>query len=107
MAAYVYLIEEESLDGEVSGPWTKIGFSQNPPEWRMDANLKRGNPRNIRVAAAFEFGSNQSARVAEKNAHNQFSDRKHQKEWFRVSWVEIAAWMETSGAKLRSEPGDG
>jgi hypothetical protein len=101
MVAYVYLIEEQCHDGEVSGPWTKIGYSQNPPEWRMDANLKRGNPRNIRVAAAFEFPTNEGARAAERNAHAQFAAREHQKEWFRVPWAEIAAWMEASGATPR------
>ncbi|CAN5862573.1 hypothetical protein BH24DEI2_BH24DEI2_26920 [soil metagenome] len=101
MAAYVYLIEEQPHPGETSGPWTKIGYSQNPPEWRMNANLKRGNPRNIHVAAAFEYGTNQEARAAERAAHQQFGDYKHQKEWFNLAWSEIASWMEGSGAKLR------
>ena len=90
MPAYVYLIEEQPHPGETSGPWTKIGYSQNPPEWRMNANLKRGNPRNIRVAAAFEYETNQEARAAERAAHRQFGDYKHQKEWFHVAWSEIA-----------------
>jgi T5orf172 domain len=106
MAAYVYLIEEEPYPGETSGPWTKIGYSQNPPEWRMDANLKRGNPRNIRVAAAFAYETSQDARAAERSAHEHFGDLKHQKEWFRASWTEVAAWMEGTGAKLRvKDPG--
>ena len=73
MSAFVYLIEEEPLHGESSGPWTKIGYSQNPPEWRMHANLKRGNPRNIRVAAAFEYETGEQARAAERNAQERFS----------------------------------
>lgn len=102
MAAYVYLIEEEAHPGETSGPWTKIGYSQNPPEWRMDANLKRGNPRNIRVAIAFEYETGDAARAAEKSAHDHFDHLKHQKEWFRVSWSDVAAWMDGSGAKRRA-----
>jgi hypothetical protein len=30
MIASVYLLEEEPLEGEVSGPWTKIGYTKNP-----------------------------------------------------------------------------
>jgi hypothetical protein len=105
--AFVYLIEEESYPGETSGPWTKIGYSQNPPEWRMDANLKRGNPRNIRVAAAYEYDSNEAARAAERGAHQQFGDTKHQKEWFRVAWEDVASWMDGTGAKRRVvDPGN-
>ena len=105
--AYVYLIEEECHAGEVSGPWTKIGYSQNPPEWRMDANLKRGNPRNIRVAAAFVFETTEEASAVEKRTQAQFADRLHQKEWFRVHWSEIAEWLDQSGAKRRPISGAG
>ena len=28
MTGYVYLIEEEPIPGENSGPWTKIGFQR-------------------------------------------------------------------------------
>ena len=101
VSAFVYLIEEEPLHGESSGPWTKIGYSQNPPEWRMHANLKRGNPRNIRVAAAFEYETGEQARAAERNAQERFSNAKHQKELFRVSWSEVAAWLESTSAKQR------
>ena len=104
MPAYVYLIEEVPHEGESSGPWTKIGYSQNPPEWRMDANLKRGNPRRIRIAAAFEFSSNEEAYATEQKAHEQFSAHKCEKEWFRMSWTEIAEWMEGTGAKQRKPP---
>ncbi len=100
MTAYVYLIEEQPYPGETSGPWTKIGYSQNPPEWRMEVNLKYGNPRTIRVAAAFVYETNDKAWDAEKIAHKHFADRKHHKEWFRVAWNEVAAWMEQNGAKL-------
>lgn len=100
---YVYLITEEPHDGEVCGAWTKIGYSQNPPEWRMDANLKRGNPRNIRVAAAFEFETNREARAAEKLAHMHFGDLKHQKEWFKVAWQDVASWLDNTGARRRTE----
>ena len=101
MPAYVYLIAEVPHAGETCGPWTKIGFSQNPPEWRMNANLKRGNPRDIVVAAAFEFESNQEARAAEKKAHLHFQKFKHQKEWFSVEWKTVAEWFQSSGAVLR------
>ncbi|MHB1058597.1 MAG: GIY-YIG nuclease family protein [Rhodanobacter sp.] len=97
----MYLITEEPHGGESCLLWTKIGYSQNPPEWRMNANLKRGNPRNIRVAAAFEFESNQEARAAERLAHQHFGELKHQKEWFKVAWNDVAAWFESTGAKLR------
>jgi len=102
MAAYVYLIEEQACLGDTSGPWTKIGYSQNPPEWRMDANLKRGNPRNIRVAVAFEYDSSAAARAAEQAAHDHFYGHKHQKEWFRIPWYVVAVWMDGCGAKRRS-----
>ena len=101
MAAYVYVIEEEPHLGESSGPWTKIGYSKNPPEWRMEANLKRGNPRSIRIAEAFVFESEQQARNAERSAHRHFADRRHQKEWFRVSSQDVVAWMVSTGAQLR------
>jgi hypothetical protein len=101
MVAYVYLLEEEPLKGEVSGPWTKIGYTKNPPEWRLGANLKRGNPRNIFVAAAFEFETEQAALAAEQSAHAAFHLFKHQKEWFRVPWQQVAAWLERSGAQRR------
>lgn len=101
--AYVYLITEEPYEGEVCNAWTKIGYSQNPPEWRMNANLKRGNPRNIRVAAAFEFATNQDARDAEKRAHIHFLHLRHQKEWFKVAWHEVASWLDGIGANRRPE----
>ena len=64
--AYVYLLEEISHCTGESGPWTKIGYSKNPPEWRLDANLKRGNPRELRLAAVYEFESERAARDAER-----------------------------------------
>lgn len=98
---FVYLIEEEPYPGEASGPWTKIGYSQNPPEWRMDANLKRGNPRRIHVAVAFEYDTDESARAAERSAHQHFAESKHQKEWFRVAWHDVASWLDGTGARRR------
>lgn len=107
MPAFVYLITEDPHPGECSGPWTKIGYSQNPPEWRMDANLKRGNPRDIRVAVAFEYDNSADARVAERSAHQHFGGMKHQKEWFRVAWQDVAAWLDSTGAKRRvTDPGN-
>lgn len=104
MPAYIYLIVEDPHEGELSGPWTKIGYSQNPPEWRMTANLRHGNPRVIRVAKAFEFESSEEALAAEQRAHLHFADVKHPKEWFRVAWQEVAAWLQQSGCKPRSGP---
>lgn len=103
MPAYVYLIEEVPHRSESTGPWTKIGYSQNRPEWRMDTNLKRGNPRDIRVAAAFEFSTNDEAWAAEQRAHKEFANCAHQKEWFRVEWKEVAAWLKSQGGILREE----
>lgn len=102
MPAFVYLIEEEPYPGETSGPWTKIGYSRNPPEWRMNANLKRGNPRCIRVAVAYEYATEILARSAEYEAHRRFDDVRHQKEWFRVAWEDVARWMEAGGARRRA-----
>jgi hypothetical protein len=95
--AYVYLVEEiPHCDGE-SGPWTKIGFSVNDPEWRLGQNLKRGNPRDLHLAAVYEFGTPQEMRAAEKRAHTQFQGVAHQKEWFRISWQEVATWADAQG----------
>ena len=38
---------------------------------------------------------------AEKGAHEKFGDRMHQKEWFRVAWSDVAAWMDSSSVKRR------
>jgi hypothetical protein len=97
MVAYVYLIEERPHQSEKSGQWTKIGYTKNNPAWRMDANLKRGNSRELRVAKAYKFNSVEAARKAEKTAHNQLRQFAHQKEWFQLSWEYIAAWCSDSG----------
>jgi hypothetical protein len=101
MPAFVYLLEEvPHKDGE-SGPWTKIGFSGNPPEWRIGANLTRGNPRHLTLGAVFEFETVREARDAERQAHEQFASVSHQKEWFAVHWQEIARWCDAPGWKRR------
>ena len=41
MTAYVYVLEETPYSTGDSGLWTKIGFSINPPEWRIGANPAR------------------------------------------------------------------
>jgi hypothetical protein len=102
MPAYVYLIEEVPIDGDSTGPWTRIGYSQNPPEWRMDANLKRGNPRDIRIAADFIYQSSHEARAAERSAQQHFSHCAYKREWFRISWNEVAAWLDSQGAIRRT-----
>lgn len=61
--AYVYLIAEEPFEGEILQDWVKIGYSQNPPEWRMNANLKRGNPRYINAPTESWFNSFKNERV--------------------------------------------
>ena len=101
--AYVYLIVEEPFAGETVKDWVKIGYSQNPPEWRMGANLTRGNPRTIRVAAAFIYETNDEAGDAEKSAHREFKKYLHQKEWFQIHWKEVERWFILQGAKLRDE----
>ena len=94
MAYYVYLIEEEALPSEKSGPWTKIGYTQNPPEWRLEANLTRGNTRDLKIAVAFEFATQEEAREAERSAHAAFHDHLHQKEWFDTNGHKrrLGAW---------------
>lgn len=101
--AYVYLIVEESFEGEALKDWVKIGYSQNPPEWRMNANLKRGNPRPIKIAAAFEYATNDDAKAAEKAAHSHFKQHLHEKEWFQLHWKQVHDWFFKQGARLRSE----
>jgi hypothetical protein len=100
---FVYLIEEIPYSATESGPWTKIGCSRNPPEWRLDANLKRGNPRDLHLAAVYEFDSEAEAYEAEAAAHNYFKEFVHQKEWFRLPWRQVADWAESvAGWRLRA-----
>lgn len=100
--AYVYLIVEEPFEGEALKDWVKIGYSQNPPKWRMDANLKRGNPRSIRIAAAFEYDTNDEAWKAEKAAHEEFKEFLHEKEWFQLHWKQVEQWFIAQGARLHN-----
>jgi len=101
--AFVYLIVEEPVEGEVVKDWVKIGYTQNPPEWRMDTNLTRGNPRTIRVAAAFEYETNDAAWDAEKRAHKEFEKYLHQKEWYQIHWKTVNDWFLSQGAKRHEE----
>ena len=96
MVAYVYLLEEVPHSQGDSGPWTKIGCSRNPPEWRIGANLTRGNPRDLRLAAVYEFETEDAAYNAENSAHEHFRALKHQKEWFKVSASQVANWGDTA-----------
>lgn len=104
MPAYLYLLEEVPYRPGESGPWTKIGYSINPPEWRLYANLRMGNPRELRVAKAFEFESVESACEAERKAHSQFQQflGQNQKEWFQIGWQQVADWCAESGFKIRA-----
>ncbi len=104
MVSYVYLLEELPDRPCDSGPWTKIGYSQNPPEWRVNANLKRGNPRTLRLSAVFELNTEREAFDLEQAAHVQFHEFKHEREWFRVSWGEVAEWLRARGFKERVAP---
>ncbi len=101
--AYVYLIVEEPFEGEALKNWVKIGYSQNPPEWRMNANLKLGNPRSIKLAAAFEYATNDDAITAEKTAHDKFKQHLHEKEWFQLHWKQVEQWFIEKGAQQRVE----
>ena len=94
MAGFLYLLEEVAHSDGEGGPWTKIGMSQNKPEWRLDANLKRGNPRHLNLAAVYQFETAQAARGAEQLAHRHFNQFAHQKEWFAVHWQKIADWCD-------------
>lgn len=99
--AYMYLLEEIPHCPDESGPWIKIGYSRNPPEWRLGANLKRGNPRELKLAVVYEFESEQAAREAEKRTHEQFRQFAHQKEWFLLRPQQVADWCSRSGFKIR------
>lgn len=101
MPGHVYLIFEEPFKDENSGPWTKIGYSKNPPEWRMNANLKRGNPRVLIVFEVFVYGTQIEARKWEKAAHKHFQDFHIEKEWFNLGPKEIADWFVSNGATKR------
>ncbi len=95
MVAFVYLLEEVPHSDAEDVPWTKVGMSRNPPEWRLGANLKRGNPRHLTLGAVYEFETEQDALKAEGLAHERFKQFAHQKEWFSVHWKEIAEWCES------------
>ena len=103
MSYYVYLITEVPFPDEDTGNWVKIGYSKNPPEWRMNANLKRGNPRDLIIASAFEFRSERKARDAEKKAHDRFEKYYLQKEWFNVRWQTVDRWLRNQGAVKRQK----
>lgn len=99
---YVYLVAEEPHEGEV-GHWTKIGYTKNPPEWRVNANLKRGNPRRLTVPVAFQYPTEYLARRAEQDAHRHFKEVSMGKEWFRIAWQDVAVWFRSMGAVARTE----
>jgi hypothetical protein len=101
MVAFVYVLEETPYSTGDSGPWTKIGCSRNPPEWRIGANLTRGNPRNLRLAAVYEFETEKAAYEAEATAHAHFQPHYHQKEWFKISGSQVAEWAVEAGWRPR------
>jgi hypothetical protein len=90
MVAYVYLLEEVPFEPNASSEWTKIGCSKNPPEWRVGANLMRGNPRILKLPVVYEFTTEQEAYQAEFLAHENFKTFFCRKEWFNLSWLHIA-----------------
>jgi hypothetical protein len=59
----------------------------------------RRSPREIRVAAAFEFETQEAAREAECLAHQHFAQFAHKKEWFRIPWQQVAVHFNTLGYK--------
>ena len=69
----------------------------------MGANLNPGNPRTIRVVAAFEYETNDAAWDEEKSAHEEFRKYLHQKEWFKIHWKTVNDWFLSQGAKHRQE----
>lgn len=98
---FVYVIQEVPIRDERTNPWLKIGYTKNPPEWRLNANLKRGNPRRLVIAAAFEYASQQEARQAERAAHNAFEEFAGEKEWFQLRPEPLIAWFIENGGVLR------
>jgi hypothetical protein len=102
--AYVYLLGEVPYSNRDSGPWTKIGWSRNPPEWRIGANLTRGNPRDLCLATVYEFEIEEAAYAAEQATHERFRDVKHQKEWFRVNAGQVAEWVDSAMGWRRRSP---
>ncbi|MBK8164006.1 MAG: GIY-YIG nuclease family protein [Gammaproteobacteria bacterium] len=81
----------------------KIGYSKKSTRMENGSKPKGENPRNIHVAAAFQYETEREARNAERNTHRNFNHLKHQKEWFRIAWTEVAQWLESTGAKLCAE----
>ena len=99
--SFVYLLEEVPLPGESVQPWTKIGYTKNPAEWRLNANLKRGNPRELRFGAVYEFPTERDGRVAEAAAHKTFAEHRGLKEWFQMPWQTIDRWCVGQGDRHR------
>jgi hypothetical protein len=105
MSAFVYLLEEVPFAPNESSQLTKVGYSRNPPEWRVGANLIRGNPRELRLPVVYEFATEAEAYQAESLAHRNFGGFALQKEWFRVSWQDIAKWCDEQGWVRRLSAG--
>lgn len=99
--AFVYLLIEEAFEGESIFEWVKIGYTKNPPEWRVETNLTRGNPRKLIIIQAFEYTTENDARAAEKAAHKNFKEKRYAKEWFNVNWRVVEEWLLSQGAKPR------
>jgi len=102
MTAYVYLLQEVPFEPNEISRLTKIGCSKNPPEWRVGANLTRGNPRVLCLPAVYEFATETEAYNAESSAHCHFREFALQKEWFRLSWEDIAKWCDAQGWARRA-----
>ncbi len=95
--AFVYLITEKPFEGESSNQYVKIGYSKNPPEWRMNANLKRGNPREIFIHSQFTFETMKDALQAETLGHTHFKKAALGKEWFKVNPEIVKEWYLDQG----------
>jgi len=63
--------------------------------------LKRGNPRELKRAVVYEFESERTARDAEKLAHVQFREFRHQKEWFHIRGNKWPSGAQSQGFKIR------
>lgn len=94
--AYLYLLAEVPFASEaVADRWTKIGVSANPPEWRINRNVRPGNPRDLHLPVVYEFPTEADAYAAEAAAHREFSRFRGRGEWFRSAWQAIAAWCDS------------
>lgn len=80
----------------------KDRLHENPPEWRLDTNLTRGNSRVLSVITAFKYTTEADAQAAERLAHQQFAGAAVRKKWFRVDPQQVDQWFISNGAIRRT-----